>query len=559
MRALADLVGNSLQVDEKALGNGVLIVEFDWPLDGRLIPLRVTYPDSFPRLRPIVKLRGDPSAFPPRHCSPIDGTLCLLGRDSRQWRQKWTMRNLLELQLQSALTDTGEEDQQGEPAEYWWNHYGRRGSYCLVDSSWSLGAATNGTLQLQYQLHKADDIPEVRAVVTEIRDAAGAVIDSWDGAMPAGLEAGKKITIPWIYIDEAILPDGRQQSIVNLIGRFAKTPPFVELSPSLAARWFGIIYKMEIGFQSNGLGWLFPFLYGPKRVFRPAKSGKREQAPHLTFLPTYRAGEADRGRRVPAVGILRDKKIAVVGLGAVGAPLAVELARNGCRKLHLLDHDVVEPGNSIRWPIGASAWGRRKTEVLSSFIRREYPWTEVVEHNHAIGGFEDDRPERGDDGVFSSILSDVNMVVDGTASYGVSTILSDLCRGHGIPLVCLYASPPVEGGIVARFTPDSGCPTCLEFALHSGSIERPPGFDGERGLQQPPGCAERTFTGASFDLQELSLQAARLVVETLNAAGTCHDSVVHSLSLVTNGHRSPPAWRVNLLPKMDGCSCAKSR
>jgi hypothetical protein len=338
-------------------------LEFDWPLDGRSIPLRAIYPDSFPRLRPIVKLRGDPSTFPPRHCSPIDGNLCLLGRDSRQWRQKWTLRNLLELQLQSALTGAGEEDQQGEPAEYWWNHCGRRGSYCLVDSSWTLGDATSGMLHMRYRLNTADDVPEVQAVVAEIRDAADCVIRSWSGAVPAGLEAGKEITIPWIFIDETILPDGKTQGIINLMGRFATPPRVLELSPSQPARWFAALYKMEVGFQVDGMGWLFPFLYGPRRVFRPAKPGKREQGPHITFLPTYRAGEADLSTRVPAVRILRDRKVAVVGVGAVGAPLAVELARNGCRKLHLLDHDVVEPGNSIRWPLGGTLGAAERLRV----------------------------------------------------------------------------------------------------------------------------------------------------------------------------------------------------
>lgn len=425
-----------------------------------------------------------------------------------------------------------------------------------MDSSWTLGTAISGTLRLRFRLHKADDVPEVQAVVTEIRDATDAVIGNWSGALPAGLEAGKEITIPWIFIDETILPDGKPQSVSNLMGRFAKTPRVADLSPSQPARWFAVLYKMEVGFQADGVGWLFPFLYGPKRVFRPAKPGQREQPPRITFIPTYRAGEADLSARVPSVGILREKTIAVVGIGAVGAPLAIELARNGCRKLHLLDHDVVEPGNSMRWPLGASAWGRAKTESLSAFIRREYPWTEVKEHFHAIGSFVDERPETGDDSVFKSILSDVNLIVDGTASYGISTILSDLCRGQGIPLVCLYASPPVEGGIVARFAPESGCPTCLELAYHAGSIERSPGFDGERGLQQPPGCAERTFTGASYDLQELSLQAVRLVVETLGTADGCRESVVQSLSLVLNGRRLPPTWRVDTLPKAEGCSCA---
>lgn len=557
MHALTDVVGTSLRVDQEALAKGVLIVEFDWPLEGGPIPLRVTYPDSFPRLRPIVQLRGDRSTFPARHCSPIDGNLCLLGRDTRQWRQQWTLRKLLESQLQSALAGTGEEDHQGEPAEYWWNHYGLRESYCLVDTSWTLGSVSNGTLLLRYRLRKADQVG-VQAIVTEIRDATGTAIQNWSGAIPAGLEAEKEIIIPWIFINDTILPDGTAQSVSNLMGRFPTIPRFTELG-SVSANWFAVLYKMEVGFQTEGVGWLFPFLLGPKRVFRPAKPGKREQAPRVAVLPTYRAGEADLGIRVPAIEILRDKRIAVIGVGAVGAPVAVELARNGCCKLHLLDHDVVEPGNSIRWPLGTSAWGRRKTESLSAFIRREYPRTEVNEHPHAIGSFDSDRPEAGDESVFESILPDVDLVVDSTASYGVSTFLSDLCRRRGIPLVSLYASPPVEGGVVARFSPKSGCPTCLEFAYHAGTINRPPGFDSERGLQQPPGCAERTFTGASYDLQELSLQAVRLIVETLEASEGCEESVVQSLGLVIDGRRSPPIWRVDPLPRADECSCANPR
>lgn len=556
-----DVVGGGLQVDEEALRRGALIVEFDWPLCGRFVPLQAIYPDSFPRLRPVVRLRGDSSSFPRRHCSPIDGNLCLLGRESRQWLQKWTLRKLLDSQLESSLTDTGEEDQQGEPAEYWWNHYGRRGSYCLVDSAWRLGDATAGTLELRYRLlRKNNDAPQIQAFVTKIKNAAGDVIEEWSGAVSAELAAGKKITIPWIFINETILPDGRYECIVELMKRFATVPRFEDVGDSLTARWFAVLYKMETGFQTEGTGWLFPFIYGTRKAFQPVRVGKPRVDQKVVILSTYRAGAVDLGVRAPATGVLRDKKVAVLGLGAVGAPLAIELARNGCRKLHLLDHDVVEPGNSIRWPLGASAWARGKCESLSTFIRQEYPWVEVIEHSHAIGTFTGDQPENGDHHVLESILSDVDMVVDGTASYGVSTILSDLCRAQGIPLICLYASPPVEGGIVARFTPASGCPTCLEFAHAAGTIVQPPGFgDDERGLYQPPGCAERTFTGASYDLQELSMQAVRLAVETLGRSDQLHESVVQSLSFVANGNRTPPTWRVDPLPRAEGCSCSTTR
>ena len=558
MRELEEVIGGSLAVDDEALAKGALIVEFDWPLDGQTVPLRAIYPDSFPRLRPIVKLLGKPSTFPKRHCSPIDGNLCLLGRDARQWRQQWTLRTLLECQLADALKGTGEEDQQGEPAEYWWNSCGRRGSYCLIDSAWTLNGTTSGTLKVRYRFRKMDRSRDIKALVTEVRDQDGTILQTWNGPIPPEIEAGSSvITVPWVYIDETILPNGTQEQIYDLIGRFRSPPRYTKVSPSTTARWFAVIYKMELGFQTDGLGWLFPFLFGPKKAFRSHKSGKKTvQPPGITILPTYRAGEQDLGARVPSVRILRDNKIAVVGLGAVGGPLAIELARNGCGRLHLIDHDIVEPGNSIRWPLGASAWGYNKSDSLPEFIRREYPWTDVKEQWHAVGGFKHDDPESGDDAIFESILPELDLVVDATASYGVSTILSDYCRAHGLPLVSLYASPPVKGGLVARFGPHSGCPTCLEFAYHAGTIERAPGFGDDVGLQQPPGCAELTFTGPSYDLQELSLQAIRLIVDTLENPEPSHASVVYTLSLVSDGQRIPPEWRVDQLPKTEGCSCA---
>lgn len=534
-----------------------MIVEFDWPLSGQLIPLRVIYPDSYPRIRPNVRLRGDSSTFPRRHCSPLDGNLCLLGRDTRQWRQQWTLRDLLENQLADALNDTGDEDPQGEPAEYWWNSFARRGSYCLVDSSWDLNGADGGTLKVRYRFHKQDDAPAIHGVVTEVRDGNGTVMHNWSGAIPPELDTGSKdLTIPWTYIDQTILPNHKAEQIDELMARFGRVPPWSEFSPSTTGRLFAVLYKMETGFRQDGLGWLFPFYFGPKKSFRAAKPGKQVRPPRITIIPTYRAGDGDLGARVPAVGLLRAKKIAVVGLGAVGAPLAIELARNGCQLLHLVDHDTVEPGNAIRWPLGASAWGHGKGDSLAAFIRREYPWTTLREHDQAIGSFNHDDPAQGDDSLFDSILPEVDLVVDATAAYGVSTILSDHCRARFIPLIALYASPPVEGGVVARFAPQSGCPTCLEFAHHAGTIARARGFGEDRGLQQPPGCAERTFTGASFDLQELSLQAMRLIVETLEHPDGAAESVVQTLSLVTDGKRAPPAWRVDALPKAEECSCA---
>lgn len=176
--------------------------------------------------------------------------------------------------------------------------------------------------------------------------------------------------------------------------------------------------------------------------------------------------------------------------------------------------------------------------------------------SHAIGQFEAADPDRGDERVLDAVLSQVDLVVDASASQGVLNTLADHCRERSLPLISLYASPPVHGGAVVRFAPESGCPTCLEFAHHDGRIHRAPGFGDHTGLQQPPGCAERTFSGASFDLQELSLQAVRLAVQTLQDPQAASGSLVQTLSLVDeHGGRIAPSWRESALGKAPACSC----
>ena len=42
---------------------------------------------------------------------------------------------------------------------------------------------------------------------------------------------------------------------------------------------------------------------------------------------------------------LQDLTISVIGVGAIGRPLALQLAAIGARKLHLIDPDVIEIHN----------------------------------------------------------------------------------------------------------------------------------------------------------------------------------------------------------------------
>jgi len=161
----------------------------------------------------------------------------------------------------------------------------------------------------------------------------------------------------------------------------------------------------------------------------------------------------------------------------------------------------------------------------------------------------------GDDDVLETVLPEVDLVVDGSASHGVTALLAERCRQLNLPLISLFATPTLEGGAVVRHSGDGGCPNCLEWAWDLGKITPPPGRGSDDSLTQPPGCAERTFIGAGYDLQELSLQAVRLVVETLSQKKV-GDSLIQTLSFIDDkNHRCPPCWRVDMLPKHPKCGC----
>lgn len=534
-------------VDDALLAQGIFALDLIWKVDGKEVPLRAVYPDGFPRLRPNVKLSGSPDTFPDRHCNPAHGDLCLLGRDTAQWLPSWTLAKLLESQLHDALNGTGEEDPQGEPAEVWWNSFGLDDSYCLVDSSWNLGDAREGTITVRY-VGKSGRAPEVQAAITEVRDAGREVLAVWDEALPEAVRKGHGIAVPWVRVDGSFLPRDASRQILDLLNehdRFKKLAPR-ELLSGFHGYFFCVVYDLELSVDTVGTGWLLGVVHGSRKAF----GGKGGQQLEFRTLPTLRAGKSDIGSRVPAVAALQGRKVALFGAGAIGSPLALELARNGCSEIRLLDHDKVEPGNSIRWPIGASAWGKRKTEALADLVKANFPWSNVRSFVYGIGREVDGR---GDDAVLREMLEGVDLAIDATAAFGVTTLIHDYTAELGLPLISLWATPSVEGGVVALYVPGSGCPVCVEHYHADGSIEPPPGLASEESLVQPPGCAERTFTGGSFDLQELSFEAFRVTLGAITFPPV--SSVLETLSLMEDSRRIPPRWRIDDLPPHKDCHC----
>ena len=87
-----------------------------------------------------------------------------------------------------------------------------------------------------------------------------------------------------------------------------------------------------------------------------------------------------RGRD-PRQARLRVARVAVVGCGSVGAPIANSLARAGVGRLLLVDGEVFATANVGRHPLGLPSVGLLKASALAARIGADCPHVEVVAHD----------------------------------------------------------------------------------------------------------------------------------------------------------------------------------
>jgi hypothetical protein len=257
-----------------------------------------------------------------------------------------------------------------------------------------------------------------------------------------------------------------------------------------------------------------------------------------------------------SVQAIAGKHVGIVGLGALGSTVALELARNGVGKLTFVDFDFVDPSTVRRWALGTSAFGKNKAYALKDFLAVEYPWTDYVPINMKLG----ETSEAGGSDQFddiSSLISSLDVVIDLSTEDAANQLLSDLAQLHGKSYVCASATPGAWGGLIFQWRPDRGdrCWMCMRSLIYPDWAGLPPA-DPE-GDNQPPGCPARTFTGSSFDLGEIALEAVRTVVSICGHHGGYVDTPWQlSVCKMRDGAaRTLPQWSAHEIPKRPGCSC----
>jgi adenylyltransferase/sulfurtransferase len=157
---------------------------------------------------------------------------------------------------------------------------------------------------------------------------------------------------------------------------------------------------------------------------------------------------------LPEVGVqgqerLKRAKVAVIGVGGLGSPLAAYLAAAGVGTIGLVDFDEVSLSNLQRQILfDTPAVGRPKVHLAKARLAAMNPHVRVVAHEVALSAAN-----------ATEILAGYDWVADATDDFAVRYLLNDACRLLGKTLV--QASLHRFEGQLTVFAPGGPCYRCL--------------------------------------------------------------------------------------------------
>jgi molybdopterin/thiamine biosynthesis adenylyltransferase len=126
---------------------------------------------------------------------------------------------------------------------------------------------------------------------------------------------------------------------------------------------------------------------------------------------------------------LKEARVVIVGAGGIGSAIIPALAAAGVGSLTIIDSDVVEESNLQRQPLFRERdAGYSKADLALQFVQR-------------LNRFVKARPvqERIDAGNAARLLSDHDLVIDGSDNFATRLAVSDACVELGIPLLSAAA------------------------------------------------------------------------------------------------------------------------
>lgn len=522
--------------------------------DVRLI---VTFPEFYPFLRPDVTA---PDLDMPHHQHPFGKNLCLIGRASAAWDTRNDLAWLIREQLRTALAlgnsqeRGGDEENQGEPFSDYYQY--APNAMVLVDSAWAPpeGVVSGvATLRVIGEMPMRADAQSLFAV-NFVEGPTGTPLFSMPSAVSEHYKGGAEWTAQWTHMSapvKAAEPAELWDAVEAVAGPHPR--PLACNGTDFELRL--VSFPEEHSLTTTGTGWVFLLRQlgkwnQPSR--KDSKSGNpTRRAPWRSpstfhLIRAGRIGPTDMTARLDSTSKLASKRVLLIGAGAIGSVIADQLARSGIEALTIIDHDVLEPGNLVRHANNLSLVGTNKSSATATLAIQVNPYLEVRALVFPVGSGASGAEQRE---ALSREYDKADLIIDATAEVGVQRLSASLARQVRKPWVGAWATNGAFGGAVVHVpTNASWCFSCFEWARSKNVQLQPPASPAP--LNQPIGCAEPTFTGPAYNLNEVSLHATRTVVAALSGKPT-HDVAV--LSLTHHSGADLPQWDVTSVTRDPDC------
>lgn len=228
--------------------------------------------------------------------------------------------------------------------------------------------------------------------------------------------------------------------------------------------------------------------------------------------------------RLPGSALVSvQRKVVIIGCGALGSGIAIMLAKAGVSHLILVDQDLVGWENIRRHELGAEWIRVAKTEALKSRIEKSIPDIEkVVSHVSSIQVLLRSNPD---------LLDSVDLVISATGDWAADVFISDVVSQRMSPLPLLYTwmEAYALAGHSVFLSGNNG-----HFIDGYDEVGNFKGKASIAGLKLPAECGNSTSPFGAIELAQSQAVTCRLALEVLSGrhesdiwrTWTAEDSVV---------------------------------
>ena len=553
--------GYQYEIDETARAKGHLVIKVSYKICNKIHIFTCYYPPNYSYFAVRINCR----TFPPgRHLNPYSYDLCLFENAQSVWNPKTdTLAKVLNEQIPKILKAHAEPNKAADiEGNVGYQITGQMlyevPSVIFVDDWDLLDSNIFGHMTLKLDKNCNTDTP-IRGFVESLQINNDVIAES---SNPFANLFTLKQPANWVKLDRSPASINRNDILIEAIKICPKlkNPDFKKRGIDIV----GLVFPEESGYLEPVLNWVF--------VIRRRLNKANKQKNNISDFAVIRSDRFTKDNilsRVPRLRALSNKRITLVGAGALGSHLSWQLARAGVKFITIIDHDIVQAGNVPRWMLGFLSIGLYKVDALNHFLLQNFPDIECIPLKIFIGvnqkininGVSVDEHE-----FLSELIRKSDILIDTVAETNISFYLSDVCQDMQTSYVWATGTQGSWGGIVGRVIPGVTEGTWIDFShqyaadaktddIPLGEKAVPPAEEGSD--VQPVGCFDKTFTGTGFDMDHISLMATRVVVATLLRGETGgypdFDWDVGILHLWDEATSMPiaPKWKTRKLARYD--------